>query len=67
MILDSKCIAVHCTIVYNFLYLKHCIIKYIFKNAVAAISEISSRKEMQKQMAVWGGLKNSCEKKRGEK
>ena len=31
-------------------------------------SRLSPRKEMQKsKMAVWGGLTNSCEKKRGEK
>ena len=33
-----------------------------------AIKTIPHGKEMQKsKMAVWGGLTNSCEKKRGEK
>ena len=32
------------------------------------IKTIPMKKEMQKsKMAVWGGLTNSCEKKRGEK
>ena len=34
----------------------------------AGIKTISMKKEMQKsKMAVWGGLTNSCEKKRGKK
>ena len=34
----------------------------------AVIKTIPKKKEMQKsKMAVWGGLSNSCEKKRGEK
>lgn len=43
MKLDGEYMEVRCTTVYNFLYLKYCIITYIFKNSMPNTSEISNR------------------------
>lgn len=40
---DGEYMDVHCPIVYSFLYLKYCIIKYIFKSSMPSISEVSNQ------------------------
>lgn len=41
MKLDGDYMNVHCTIIYNFLYLKYSIIKYVFKNSVPRVPDVS--------------------------
>ena len=36
-------------------------------NGPKAVTKTIPKKEMQGKTAVWGGLTNSCEKKRGKK